>query len=153
MARSTVTMSSEEPRLEEVYKGQDRLVIVADFPNRDPDSLFQFWTDANLITSWWPPSARIDARSGGSYVLEWPKQNWRLRGTFTRFDQGKALGFTWKWDHEPEKLPTEVLLSFEERLGSTKGTRLTLTHGPYSTLESDQRQSHLDGWLFFLKRL
>lgn len=144
-------MSKEKPELEEIYKEQDHLTRVADFPNRDPENLFRFWIDPTLISKWWPPVAQIEAKLGGAYVLNWPKQNWFLRGTFTQFDPGKVLVFTWKWDHEPEKVNTEVRVNFEP-LGSG-GTHLTLTHGNYSKNDTEQRQSHLEGWMFFLGKL
>ena len=139
------------PRLEEIHKESDHLEIVAEFPDKGPEDLFRFWTDPRLISKWWPPSAQIEAKQGGSYVLTWPRQNWFLRGTFNRFVPGKYLSFTWKWDHEPEKPLTEVQLKFE-RLGD-HGTRLTLNHGKYDINDREQRQSHLDGWLFFLGKL
>jgi uncharacterized protein YndB with AHSA1/START domain len=78
--------------------------------------------------------------------------DWHLRGEFTKFEPARKLGFTWRWDHEPE-LPTRQVDLVIEATGP--GSRLTITHGTYdeSRRDQDDRQSHLDGWTYFLGQL
>ena len=81
--------------------------------------------------------------------------NWHLRGHYTRFEPGKQLAFTWKWDHDEEgTVVREVMLVFEPLLD--KGTKLVLTHGPYTDSLEDQAvriEHHLAGWQHFIPRL
>jgi uncharacterized protein YndB with AHSA1/START domain len=131
---------------------QDRLEIVASFPKRDPDSLFRFWVEPDLLCKWWPPKVEvIEPRVDGQYVLVRPNQNWRFRIRFTGFVPVKVLGFTWNWEHEPDANPTRVHITFESM--HDKGTRMILIHSGYIPNNENQRQSHLEGWIFFLSRL
>lgn len=133
----------------------DKVVIVGEFPHCPPDILFDYWTMPRLITLWWPAEAEIDACLDGIYHLAWPKRNWHLRGRYTTFELGKELAFTWKWDHLPPT--TQVNIAFEPLSTNTEtdGTKLTVTHSPYSdaSIEQEARQGHLEGWLYFVGRL
>jgi uncharacterized protein YndB with AHSA1/START domain len=91
--------------------------------------MFDYWTNTDLLTKWWPPAAELQAKTGVTYHYSWPKQDWHLRGKFTMFDKAKTLGFTWKWDHEPIDV-TRVTIVFQPLPNG--GTRLTLHHEGYS---------------------
>ena len=133
----------------------DILLIVAGFDKLTPCEVFDYWTKSELLCAWWPQEAEIDARVGGVYHLSWPRMNWHLRGQYTRFEPGKQLAFTWKWDHDEEGTTVrEVMLDFEPL--SEGGTRLVLTHGPYADSTEDQAvriEHHLAGWQHFIPRL
>jgi uncharacterized protein YndB with AHSA1/START domain len=102
--------------VEEIYKGYDHLKLVANFPNKSPDQLFQFWIDPSLIPRWWGPQiVEIEPKLGGKYTLGWPKRSWFLRGEYTQFQKGKLLDFTWKWDHEPLEPVRIVRVDFEPK--------------------------------------
>lgn len=135
--------------------GLDKLLIEADFLSVAPHTLFEYWTQPELLRQWWPQEAQIVPRAGGAYHLSWPKMNWHLRGRYTAFEPGKQLGFTWKWDSDlQEPGEREVMLIFTPL--ATDGTRLLLTHGPYSDTPEDQKlriEDHLAGWQHFLPRL
>jgi uncharacterized protein YndB with AHSA1/START domain len=129
----------------------DRLRVAVEIPGVPPDRVFDYWVDPRRLTAWWPPIATLDARRGGSYEFRWPRQTWTLRGTFSRMEPGRALAFTWTWDHEPG-VTKDVIVTFEP-LG--RGTRIVVEHRPYSEDARDRelRQEHSDGWRFFLGRL
>ncbi|WIG60385.1 MAG: hypothetical protein OJF49_003133 [Ktedonobacterales bacterium] len=138
----------------------DRLVVVADYPNVAPEVVFAYWTRPELIRQWWPQEAELDARPGGAYALGWPERNWRLRGWYTRVEPGRTLAFTWQWDSEQDEAEMKAVVAHFEPLGAagvggTGGTRLTLTHGPYTDDDAgrEARTEHLDGWQHFLARL
>lgn len=135
--------------------GSNELVIVAEFSKIAPCEVFDYWTKPELLCMWWPQEAEIDARVGGVYHLAWPRMNWHLRGQYTRFEPGKRLAFTWKWDHDEEgKAVREVTIVLEPL--PDRGTKLTLTHGPYTDSMEDQEvriEHHLAGWQHFLPRL
>ena len=141
--------------------GPNILLVEADFPAASPLTVFDYWTQPTLLQQWWPQEAELEPRAGGVYHLSWPQMNWRLRGVYTAFEPGKRLGFTWRWDHdEPDEPGREVLMVFEplppDAPDRPVGTRLLLTHGPYSDTPADQElriEHHLAGWQHFLLRL
>jgi uncharacterized protein YndB with AHSA1/START domain len=147
----------EERRDEQAVVQQEsdseQLVVTTFYRNTSPHALFQHWTQPDLLQEWWPPQAELEAREGGEYHLLWPSMNWDLRGTYTAFEPGMRLAFTWRWDHEPDTPTRHVDIRFEP-VGDI-GTQLTVTHGMYTQSEKDQeeRQGHLDGWTYFLTRL
>ncbi|GJM43911.1 MAG: hypothetical protein DHS20C21_07530 [Gemmatimonadota bacterium] len=130
----------------------DTLVMTEDFPHVPVSRLFARFVEPAELTRWWPESAQVEPRKGGAYCLAWPSLKWMLRGTYARFEAGRALEFSWAWDHEPD-LPTRVVtLEFAEHEG---GSRLTLTQGTYGPQEKEQedRKSHRLGWTYFFSKL
>lgn len=128
-----------------------QVIITADFPGTAPEAVFDYWIDADKVTRWWPPQAEIDARTGGEYRLNWPEMNWELYGTFDAMERGRLLEFSWHWKHESHKPVRQVRVEFQSL--SEGGTHLTLTHGTYTPDDTEERQSHIDGWLHFLSQL
>lgn len=124
----------------------------AAFPDTSPDRLFGYFTKPELLVQWWPQTAEVVPQAGGRYELAWPAMGWRLYGEYTEFEPGRRLGFTWQWDHQPELPVRQVDVEFTP---AGDGTRLRLMHGVYGEGEAEaaDRQSHIDGWLFFLSRL
>ncbi len=145
-------MAMDRPELELVKTTSDRITIVTDFPQFSPDLLFDYWTTPDLLGKWWAPLSELQPELGGTYHFSWPEQDWHLRGKFTKFDRGKALGFTWKWDHEPGDV-TRVTLLFHSTPNG--GTSLTLHHEGYSksAVGKGTRDEHAESWIFFLRKL
>ncbi|HZO74881.1 MAG TPA: SRPBCC domain-containing protein [Ktedonobacteraceae bacterium] len=130
----------------------DILLVEADFPSTEPATLFAYWTEPALLQQWWPPEAEIQPEVGGTYHLSWPGRNWHLRGHYTHFEPTKRLGFTWRWDHDPQEMRTREVTLVLEPLTSG-GTRLHLTHKPYDLTPEEQEvriEQHLTGWTHFL---
>lgn len=127
---------------------RDRVEIAADFDGISAETLFDHFTQADLITQWWPQSAEIDARTGGNYNLIWPSAGFHLAGRFTTFERPTSLSYTWLWKHIPAAVERHVTITF------SNGT-VHITHGSYGTGAAEQaaRQSHVDGWQHFLKQL
>src|SRR5579872_5518408 len=115
----------------QVPSNSDKLVIVAEFDKLTPHAVFDYWTKPELLCAWWPQEAEIDARIGGTYHLSWLRMNWHLRGQYTHYEPGKQLAFTWKWDHDDEGTAVREVVIVLEAL-PVGGTKLTLTHGPYT---------------------
>lgn len=138
--------------LEDVSPDQTAVHIKAAFPNMVPQQLFNYFTQPDLLTVWWPQTALTHLREGGSYTLGWPEMNWTLRGTYTAVQPPSHLAFTWNWDHQPE-LPTRNVTL--EIFPAEDGARLNLTQTAYASSEIDQtdRRDHINGWLHFLKIL
>jgi uncharacterized protein YndB with AHSA1/START domain len=138
----------------QVSTTSETLVVEANYPGGTPAQLFDYWTQPELLTRWWPQEAEIDAQLGGAYHLAWPGMGWHLRGAYTAFEPGQRLGFTWRWDHDAAAEPTRQVEVAFEPLGD--GTRLRVTHGPYADTPHDQEirnEHHLVGWTHFLGQL
>ena len=143
-----------EPAVAEVEGLKDELTVAGEFPKFTPAELFQHFTDAKLLTKWWPETAEVALRPGGKYVLSWPKMGWVLLGSVKGFEVGKSLSFTWKWKHEGEKAVERLVsVTFTDREGG--GANLRLTHGKYADTDADreERAGHLQGWKMMLTRL
>lgn len=131
----------------------DRLIVEAEFPRLTPSAIFGLWTTPEGLVRWWPREADlVDPRVGGAYHLSWPTRGWHLRGHYTAFEPDRLLAFTWTWDHDPE-YTKEVRVELQP--APSGGTRLILTHGPYTESAHDRelRQSHWEGWTHFLAAL
>ncbi|HMA34279.1 MAG TPA: SRPBCC domain-containing protein [Chloroflexia bacterium] len=142
------------PPVVQLPSGPDQLILAAEFPALSPVQLFAYWTEPDLVCRWWPQEAHVEPRLGGHYRFSWPQMHWHLRGHYTTFAPGQALAFTWQWDHDPDQPERIVTLGLTPR--ATGGTRLTLTHGPYTDSADDQDERiahHLEGWQHFLPKL
>lgn len=111
----------------ELPTDRDKLVMVAEFACISPSALFNYWVVPELLQRWWPPEAEIEPGTGGAYHLFWARMNWHLRGSYSVFDPGRALAFTWQWDHYP--VVKNVVVAFD--LLNEDSTRMTLMHSPY----------------------
>lgn len=138
--------------VEDVSAGPERIVMRVFYPAVGCDALFRWFTVPALLARWWPPEASIEPREGGTFRLSWPAMGWHLSGHYSEFAPGRALAFTWHWEHEPDRPTREVSIRFEPSGG---GCGLALTQGDYTQSEADQaeRASHVEGWLHFLRRL
>lgn len=129
----------------------DRLTMRARVIGRSVARVYRDWTEPSLLMAWWPVHAEINPRVGGSYHFSWPTRGWHLRGKFLEVLPEERLRFTWTWDHEPG-VTKEVEVRFA---GEGSGVRVDVVHGPYDQSSSDVelRNSHRDGWMYFLGRL
>jgi uncharacterized protein YndB with AHSA1/START domain len=138
----------------EVDQGADRLVLQVELTKLSPEQVFDHFARPELLTRWWPTEAENDPRPGGWYHFAWPAQDWHLRGRYTAFEPGRSLGFTWQWDHEPERPMRHVAVDFAGHAHGG-GCVVTVTHALYGDdpTEQEDRESHREGWLHFLARL
>ena len=142
----------DQPAIQQLPSDNTFLKLRAGFPKLCPEELFAYFTEPDLLQRWWSPQATVEPKLGGAYHLSWPEMDWHLRGVYTDFEPAHWLGFTWHWDQEPD-LPTRQVNLLIEPAGT--GSRLTITHGRYdqSRRDQDDRQSHLEGWTYFLGQL
>lgn len=146
------TDTAEASRVSQLPAHTHTVIIQAELPHMAPSLLFDYWTQAPLLAQWWPPEAELELRPGGSYHLAWPQQDWHLRGEYAVVEPGRKLAFTWAWDQAPHTPTRHVTVDFQP---AGDGTRLTVTQGDYgeSAEDAEERQGHIDGWMFFLNRL
>ena len=140
--------------VQQLPSAADRAILTAEYEHLLPARLFECFTDPALLAVWWAPEGEVDGRVDGAYHLWWSQMNWHLRGTYSEFAPGERLTFSWKWDHETELPARTVAIEFAPSEGG-KGAKLTLTHGFYteSAADVDDRQGHIDGWLYFLSQI
>jgi uncharacterized protein YndB with AHSA1/START domain len=139
--------------IEDKPNTKDRITIETVIPNQTTGTVFQYWVNPELLSKWWPENAEIEPVVDGKYYLGWENHQSRMPGTITHFREGKELGFTWKWDHDPEEKKSRAVLV--EFLESGTDTILTITHEQYEDTEDGQkeREDDLGAWGFFLLTL
>ncbi len=135
--------------------GPDWLVLELTIPGIDPTELLTWFTDAVRLNRWWGEEAMIEPRPGGMFLVHWPPMDLTLRGTVGLVTADTFM-WSWTWDHEPERAARAVVV---QSLPGDRGAILRITHGPYRAdgpLAADDaadRDSHREGWLFFLPAL
>ena len=112
----------------------------------DPATVFEWFTETQLLTRWWPSEAELDVRPGGEFRMYWDGPGVTLRGKYRVVEPGERLDHTWSWDHD-DLPPRLVSITFES---SSVGTHVSVKH-EYE-LEVEQGD-YRDGWEFFLGRL
>jgi uncharacterized protein YndB with AHSA1/START domain len=141
-----------QPKVASLAPERAFMLVRADLPRTSPRTVFDRWSSPALLTLWWPEVAELELRVGGKYHFAWPRADWHLRGSYVTVREPNELGFSWRWDHHPEST-TVVKVTIEP--GVVAGSTVMVRQGPYSDSPQDieMRQSHIDGWLFFLPRL
>lgn len=135
--------------------GPDWLVIETAIPGIEASGLLAWFTDAVKLNRWWGEEAMIEPRPGGMFLVHWPPMDLTLRGTVGLATDDTFM-WSWTWDHEPDRSARAVVV---QALDSDGGATLRITHGPYRAdgpLAADDaadRDSHREGWLFFLPAL
>jgi uncharacterized protein YndB with AHSA1/START domain len=128
----------------------DDLRIDERFPGLTAPELWDAWTTADGVCSFWAQEATIDATVGGPYVLRWPAMDWTMRGEVTDVDPGRSITVTWSWDHEPDEEPQLVTLGVS---ADGDGSRLSIHHRPHNAEQAERRASQEEGWRHFSDRL
>jgi uncharacterized protein YndB with AHSA1/START domain len=138
--------------MRQIPSAKELLVVSGDFEAFSPQELFDLWTIPEQLQKWWPELATIDANPGGQYRLEWPAMSWVMQGEIDAVAPGEHIGFTWNWNHEPDKRERRVDVYFQPL---DAGSRLAIYHGPFGTDDNEQadRQGILEGWIHFGMRL
>jgi uncharacterized protein YndB with AHSA1/START domain len=141
--------------VEVVIDGPNWLVVEMAVPAVEATDLLGWFTDAVQLNRWWGEEAMIEPRPGGLFLVHWPPMDLTLRGTVGLVTDDTFM-WSWTWDHEPDRSARAVVV---QALAEREGSMLRITHGPYrpdGPLAADDtadRDSHRDGWLFFLPAL
>jgi uncharacterized protein YndB with AHSA1/START domain len=117
-----------------------------------PESVFELWTEPELMVKWWGPEGydvpahALDIRPGGRWrtTLRSPNGNRvSVSGVYRAIDPPRRLVFTWGWedDNGARGHETEVTVTFEAAPG---GTRLVLLQQTFENKET--RDRHGQGW-------
>ncbi|MFQ5981525.1 MAG: SRPBCC domain-containing protein [Candidatus Heimdallarchaeota archaeon] len=119
------------------------------------ESLWDAWTNNDVITKWFSPEANIEPRVGGPFELFFDPADHSHESTqgcvLTRVEEKNVLEFTWKGPgqfaevmNDPASLTT-VKVEFS---GEAETTRLKLEHKGWGTSPDwdDARRWHEEQW-------
>jgi len=128
-------------------------------PGCPPERALAAFTDPATLRQWCGGELTCTPAEGGPYIVNFAKLGQTMRGRVVGYEPGSRLEFTWGWDHEPGAAGRTVLVTVAEADdsadSSTKGTELTVLHGPHGEGAAEQaaRSGHREGWEYFLARL
>jgi uncharacterized protein YndB with AHSA1/START domain len=116
-----------------------------------PETVWHFWTDPERMCEWWGTAAELDARPGGSCVVEMGGGG-VMRGEYLELVPYERIVFTFGWDNT-EGAPDVPAGSsrVEVTLIDDEGdTIMTLRHTGIPVTHADE---HRGGWAHFLPLL
>ncbi len=115
-----------------------------------PETVFEFFTDPDLMKRWKGVEAELDPRPGGVYrVTVLPVAI--ARGEYVRVERPKFVSFTWGWEGEGQAVPPGSSLVEVSLRPDGDATVLTLRHT--SLPSEDMASQHEKGWTHYLGRL
>jgi len=126
----------------------ERSVII----EADPETVFGFLIDANLMAEWFGISHVLDAKPGGTFRVEVGSGNIAI-GVFTELSPPRRVAFTWGWESvsptlsmlKPGSSTVEIDLEPHPR-----GTLLRLVH---RGLPEGLVKIHGERWNHYLDQL
>ena len=115
-----------------------------------PETVFDFFTEPDLMIQWTARSAQLDPRPGGGFHLD-INDKAVVSGEYVALEPPNRVVFTWGWEGEDSVTPpgsstVEVLLAADG-----DGTLLRLIHRDLPSEES--AVNHGRGWRHYLDRL
>lgn len=115
-----------------------------------PETVFDFFTDPDLMVQWMGRKVELEPRPGGIFRTEINDEATAL-GAYEVIERPERLVFTWGWDGEdsvtaPGSSAVEVLFA-----GDGDGTLLRLIHRGLPSAESAEKHGH--GWRHYAERL
>ncbi|HEX5828836.1 MAG TPA: SRPBCC domain-containing protein [Candidatus Limnocylindrales bacterium] len=114
-----------------------------------PEIVWEYLTDPDRIVSWMGSRAELEPVPGSDLRVEYANGA-VMRGTVTDVEAPSRLAFTWGWEDPAEAVRpggSRVEVTLEEMAG---GTRVLVRH---LDLPEAERESHAEGWDYFLGRL
>lgn len=134
-----------------------KLVLTADFKGFSVEEMWDYWATSEGLIKWWPQEAEVGEKVGGLYQPTWRNEDgeilWQLLGRIEVWEPNKKLGFSWKWQFDPEDAPTlHVIVEFSKVEG---GVNVKITHSKFDPNNDDQlnRESLKGGWEQFCTKL
>jgi uncharacterized protein YndB with AHSA1/START domain len=114
-----------------------------------PEIVWGYWTDPARVVAWMGSRAALEPVAGSDVRVEYGNGA-VMRGTVTDVEAPSRLAFTWGWEDPAEAVrpgASRVEVALEEMAG---GTRVLVRH---LDLPEGERESHAEGWDYFLGRL
>lgn len=111
--------------------------------------VFAFLTEPDRLVQWMGSTARLDARAGGEYWLDYNGSD-IMGGAFIEVDPYERVAISWGWEMEGAATPPGSSIVEFTLLSDGDATILRMVH---SGLDGDEVTSHAEGWDYFLPRL
>lgn len=115
-----------------------------------PETVFAFFTDADLYVRWMGARAQLDPRPGGTYAVD-VNAAARARGTFIEVVPYSHIVFTFGWAGDDQPVSPGASTVEITLTAVAGGTHVRLLHRGLRQIEA--RQQHHAGWLLYLSRL
>jgi uncharacterized protein YndB with AHSA1/START domain len=115
-----------------------------------PETVFDFFTDPDLMIQWMGRSAELDPRPGGGFRCEANEEAIAV-GEYVELEPPHRLVFTWGWDGEESVTPPGSSRVEVRVAPDGDGTHLRLIHRDLPSAESAEKHGH--GWRHYLDRL
>ncbi len=115
-----------------------------------PETVFDFFTDPDLMKRWKGVEAELDPQPGGIYrVTVLPVAI--AVGEYVRVERPSFVSFTWGWEGESQPVPPGASLVEVSLTADGESTLLKLRH---TGLPSEEMTTqHEQGWNHYLGRL
>ena len=112
-----------------------------------PETVFEFFVEANLMRKWMGRHATLEPWAGGVFAVD--NGDNRARGNFVEVVPSKRVVFTWGWEQSTDVPPgsSVVTFTFEPR---GQATLLRMVH---EGLPAGEDLRHRQGWVHYLDRL
>jgi uncharacterized protein YndB with AHSA1/START domain len=115
-----------------------------------PETVFDFFTEPDLMVQWMGRTAELDPRPGGGFRTVISDEA-IVSGAYVAVERPERVVFTWGWNSEDSVTPpgsstVEVLLAADG-----EGTHLRLIHSDLPSAESAAK--HGQGWGHYAERL
>ncbi|MDJ0740371.1 MAG: SRPBCC domain-containing protein [Gammaproteobacteria bacterium] len=138
--------------------GSIKLRIVREFAH-PREKVFEAWLEPDQLAQWMGPEGvtmsdiAVNAVEGGHYHMQFNDPDGsvhRLNGVYREITRFTRLAFTWTWEPPNEGADEETLVTLDFET-TPRGTRLTLVHQRFSSIEL--RDRHDWGWNSTLDKL
>ncbi|HWH45856.1 MAG TPA: SRPBCC domain-containing protein [Thermoleophilaceae bacterium] len=115
----------------------------------EPETVFGFFTDPELMVRWKGREATADPRPGGIYRLCFNDRH-VVRGEYVEVSPPERVVFTWGWESDDSPVPpgSSTVAVTLRRDGDETVVRLE-----HSGLPEGEREQHHEGWGYYLGRL
>lgn len=125
----------------------------------DAETLFQAWTDPNVLRDWWRQEgegwafagAYIDLRVGGRYRLAMTAPDGKRHvaaGVYRELQRPLRLVFTWDWE-DPATRVGDTLVTVEFKSVGDRRTEVVVKHERFADVTKLGR--HERGWMELLR--
>jgi uncharacterized protein YndB with AHSA1/START domain len=119
------------------------------FIGADQATVFAFLTDPDKLTRWMGTQCKLDAQSGGVYLVNVDGQH-IARGEFEEVTPNSRLVYSFGWERADMGIPPGATRIEIDLAPGNGGTLLTFVH---SGLPQPAVGPHTDGWTHYLGRL
>jgi uncharacterized protein YndB with AHSA1/START domain len=119
-----------------------------------PETIFEFFVDADKLTRWLAVEATLDPRRGGVchqvHAGGEGQGRWHMRGTFLEVDPPTRVVLSWGFVESEVGIPLESSTVEVTIRPTAGGTRVRVVH---HGLPATEVESHAKGWTEMLDRL